>query len=692
MKQKKPKLQKRIICFTIAFTVILAGLGINTAVIQLVRGDKLKAMALEQQTSEKEIMPRRGTIYDRNMKELAVSANVETVVADPTVIAEEKNADQVADTLAPILEMDRNEIYELVTKDSHYVVIKKRIESEPANQIRRYLSGTDENGQKLSEEELTGKNLTGVDLIEDTKRYYPFGDFASHIIGFTGTDNQGLEGLEATYDKYLKGKSGRIIQSGGVSSSPFDYEEYYNAEDGSNLVLTIDETIQHFVEKHLEQAYIDQQVKAGACAIVMNPKNGEILAMATQPSFDLNAPRTLTDPAVLQELEGLEGDEYNKRASEELQKLWRNKAVVDTYEPGSTFKLITCATALETKASTLEDVYSCTGVKIVGGTPIHCWKTSGHGSQTFLQGMVASCNPVLMSVGERIGRDAFYKSFQAFGFRETTDFELPGEAVGSFFEYNNFNTVELATTSFGQGFTVTPLQMVSAVSALVNGGVLYRPHIVKKITDSENVTIEETTPEVIRQPISKETSDAMRYVMEQVIVQSGSTAAVEGYRIGGKSGTSEKQPRGQGNYIASFVAAAPIDDPQIVCLLLLDEPMGDQYYGGQISAPVVAKIMEETLQYYGIEPQYSPEEEEKMETTVPNVVGKTAQEAEKALAGFNLSVRVSGSGQTVSRQDPAEGAHVREGSTVTIYMENEEEGTTTVVVPNVIGKNSSGGQ
>lgn len=682
-------MKQRVVIMTVITSVLLCALGGRTAYLQLVRGPELKQQALDQQTQEKEITPQRGTIYDRNGKELAVSASVETVVADPTAIRKNKNTEDVVQTLSSILDIEQDKIRTILEKNSRFEYVKKRVEAEPANQIRNYISGTDDSGNKLSEEEMQGHDLTGISLLEDTKRYYPYGSFASHVIGFTGADNQGLEGIESIYDKYLKGKSGKIVKAGNNSATaPFEYEKYYNAEDGNNLVLTIDETIQHFVEKNLEQAYIDNKVKNGACVIVQQPQTGEILAMANYPNYDLNNPRQLSNQQLQAELEQLPDEEYNKRMAEELQKMWRNKAVVDTYEPGSTFKLITAAMALEEKVTTLQDTYSCPGYKDVSGTKIRCWKTSGHGTQSFLQGLVASCNPVLMSVGEKIGKEDFYRYYKAFGFRELTGFDMPGEAVGPFHDYDAFNTVELATASFGQGFAITPLQMVTAVSALVNGGILYRPHIVKQIKDSNGNVVEDVQPEIIRQPISKETSEQMKTVMETVVNDSGSKAAVKGYRIGGKSGTSEKQPRGNNKYIGSFVAAAPIDDPQIVVLVILDEPEGESYYGGQTAAPVAGKIVEEILQYYNIEPTYTEAELAAMMTTVPDVTGKTLEEAKNTMTAARLGSRVSGTGATVVSQEPAAGTSLKEYSAVTLYTEGMAAGNAQAAVPDVIGKSA----
>jgi len=654
--------------------------------LQFVCGNELKNMALEQQTKEKEITPRRGTIYDRNGKELAISANVDTVAVDPKRIREEDNGDKVASTLSQVLGMEKDDILKILSKQSRFEYVKKRIDLEQSQKLRVYISGKDENGENLSKEELEKHNLTGVSLVSDTKRFYPYGDLAAQTIGITGTDNQGLEGLEYEYDEYLKGVSGKLVKSDSASGSPsFEYEKFYNAQAGSNLVLTIDETVQRIVEKCLDEAFIENKAAKGGCAIVMNPQTGEILAMATVPDYNLNEGIKITDPIVSAELDKLEGDAYNKAYIEYTSKLKRNKPLVDVYEPGSTFKLLTCAMALEEKATTLEDSYNCPGFYTIGGRNIHCWRTSGHGTLTFLQGMVASCNPTLMQVGLKIGKENFIKNFNLFGFREVTGIDYPGEAIGPFHDVNKFTEVDLAVCSFGQSFQVTPMQMITAISSLINGGTLYKPYLVKEIQSADGQILQTISPQKVRQTISPETSEKMKYVMEQVVIQSGSTVAVKGYRIGGKSGTSEKLPRGSGKYIGSFVGAAPIDDPKIVCMVILDEPMGENYYGGVITAPVAGQIISETLQYYGIEPQYTEKDLAEMDTTVPDITGKAVEDAKTALKGFSLKSVVNGSGAQVLSQEPKAGTKVKNNSTITIYTGSAGE-KLKAKVPDVSGK------
>lgn len=666
--RKKTNTSIRILLSVGILVVCFAILIGRTAYLQFVRGGELRQLALDQQTKENEITPRRGTIYDCNGKELAVSANVDTVVVDPKRIAEEGNSLQVATTLSEVLDVDKDKIYSALEKQSRFEYIKKRISAEESAILRSYISGKDADGNDLPESALKDHNLVGVSLISDTKRYYPYSNLAAQVLGNVGADNQGLEGLEYEYDDYLKGTAGAIVKSDSTVGSPtFEYEEYYNAQSGCDIVLTIDESIQRIVESSLEEAYIENKAAGGGAAIVMDPHTGAILAMASVPTYNLNEPIEITDPETLAKLDSLDGADYNAAYVEATSKIKRNKPSVDVYEPGSTFKLITCAMALEENVTTLEETYNCNGFLSAGGWDISCWKTAGHGPQTFMTGMVNSCNPVLMSVGLKIGREKFYKNFKMFGFRETTGIDYPGEAIGSFHQQEAFTDLDLMVSSFGQSFQVTPLQMITAISSLVNGGTLYKPYLVKEIKSADGQVLESFDPVKIRQTVSPATSEKMKTVLETVVTQSGSTAAVKGYRVGGKSGTSEKQPRGSNKYIGSFVGVAPVDDPKIIVLVILDEPMGENYYGGVITAPVAGKIISETLQYYGIEPQYTEAETDELSSVVPDVVSQSVTDAKQILTNYGLKYVVQGSGEQVLSQDPPSGTPVKSGSSVTLY-------------------------
>ena len=661
------KTKKRMLWIVMAFLSFFILLSLRLAWIQIVRGDEFKTAAFKQQTRDSLISAARGSITDRNGQILAQSATAETVSIVPKEL-EGEDARLVAHTLAEILEMDEEEIYQKATrKDSYYAVVKRRVESDVADRIRE-------------------ANLPGVNLDEDSKRYYPYNDFASHVIGFTGTDGQGLAGIEAVYDDVLQGKQGRIesIKSAQGLDMPYTYQKYVAPEDGENVVLTIDETIQHFAEKYLQEAYEENMLGNGAACIVMDPNTGEILAMAVAPSFDLNDPMTLTE-AFAVNTEGMDEDKAAQARSDALQKMWRNKAVSDSYEPGSTFKVMTASMAFEEGAVKLTDTFVCTGVRHVGGHDIHCWNTRGHGTETFTQAIENSCNPAFMEIGARVGTKNFVKYFQSFGFNAPTGVELPGEASGVFFDANNFNEVNLATSSFGQGFEITPMQMITAVSASVNGGKLMRPHIVKAFTDKDGNVTRTVQPEVVRQVVSEETSKNMRTVLESV-VSSGTAknAYLKGYRVGGKTGTSEKLPRGSGLRIASFIGFAPADNPKVICLVMLDEPNGPAKGGGAIAAPVVGKILLDTLKYLGVEQQFSQEELLKMDISIPEVREMSVSLAQKTLTDLGFQVTVKGNGDKVTDQVPRAGTKMRSDSVVVLYTEGVEN-EKDITVPDVTG-------
>ena len=499
MGEIKTNIRKRtaVTAKIVAFAMLV--LILRLANWQFVRGSEMQTSAIEQQTMDSVVTSKRGIIYDRNGKVLAQSVSVQTVTASPAEVKKSKKAAKTAKKLAELLNMDADEIEKKITKNSMYEIVARKIDNSTAEKIRK-------------------AGLKGIYLIEDSKRTYPYGSLASHVVGFVGTDNQGLAGTEMVYDKYLKGMPGRMISAKSASGTemPYKYEKYINPENGSNLVLTIDEVIQHFVEEELNQAVADYDVENGAACIIMNAKTGEILAMATQPDFDLNQPFELTGD-MQKQLEGLSGDERKTEYNKLLNKLWRNKAVVDGYEPGSTFKPFTGAMALEENLVGQNEHFLCTGAVHVGGHTIHCWKTAGHGSLTFREGFENSCNPVFMALGARVGAKNFYKYFKKFGFTETTGFDLPGEASGTFHSMDRFNDAEIATSSFGQSFIVTPLQLITAYTAITNGGTMVRPHVAKELVDDDGNVIKSFDTQVIRQAISKETADTIRDILEGVV-------------------------------------------------------------------------------------------------------------------------------------------------------------------------------
>ena len=675
MVEIKYNVKKRAPYITLVAVIVFIALICKLAYWQFVKGAELKSSAIQQQTLDSVVSSKRGMITDRNGKVLAQSISVQTVTATPAEVKAAKDSDEIARTLADILNMDVDSVREKITRNSSYEVVARKISNQTAEKIRK-------------------AKLKGIYLVEDSKRTYPYGSLASHVIGFVGTDNQGLDGIEMVYDQYLKGVPGRMISSKSASGTemPFEHEKYINPENGANLVLTIDEVIQHFAEEELKQAVKEYDVRNGASCIIINAKTGEILAMATYPDYDLNAPFELPED-ILKDFKdmyvtagGVEEDseEYNKLYNERLSKLWRNKAVVDSYEPGSTFKPFTAAMALEEDLVRPDEMFNCSGGLHVEDYFIKCWKTGGHGPLSFAQGFENSCNPVFMNLGARVGATKFMEYFKRFGFTEPTGFDLPGEASGTFHTLSNFNDVEIATSSFGQSFIVTPLQLITAYTAITNGGVMVRPHIAKELVDDEGNVIKKFETETIRQAISEETANTIRDILEGVVDNGTSkNAFIRGYRLAGKTGTSEKIPRGNGKYVASFVGFAPANDPEIIGLVMLDEPMGSSHMGGAIAAPTFKNIFDEVLRYMNIEPQYTDEDLIIKDKTVPNVVGLGINELAKAFDGTGLKYNILGSGDKAVDQVPKGGCTLPDGSTVAIYTQKQE--AETVIVPNVKG-------
>ncbi len=689
MKQSRKTQKNRIMILLVFFFICFGALACKTAWIQIVRGEKLSREALQQQTSDMTVSAKRGKIYDRNLKVLASNVSAETMSISPQAFRDsiekrDMSVSRVAKDLAEILDLKAEDVEAKINANQSFSSLKDKVDKDIADEVRRYLEN---------------HKLSGINIVEDVKRFYPYNNLASHIIGFVGKDNQGLEGVENIYDDVLSGVPGRVVttrQSTGLESGTH-YENYIEAQDGNSVVLTIDEVIQGYVEKHLENARIANKLEMGAAAIVMDVNTGEILAMSSKPDYDLNEPFLITDAirqkyeGIDEELKALEGEDYTKRFNEVIQTVRRNKVVVDSYEPGSTFKAMVAAVGLETGAVTMEDTFSCSGSQQVLSERIHCANRNGHGSQTFAQTVQNSCNPGFIQIGQKIGGKNFLTGVRAFGFFEKTGIELPGEAVGAGFTLDNFTELDLATSSFGQSITVTPLQMITAFSAVANGGKLYKPHLIKEIVNSENIVVEKNEPELVRQPISKGTSEIMRGVLESVVSQGGGkNAYLAGYRIAGKTGTSEKIPRGNSKYVASFISFAPADDPKIACLVILDQPeIGMPYYGGIIAAPVVKNIMEETLQYLGVQPRYSESEKAFVDIEVPDLSGKTKGEASTILAEAGFKLRIKGDeSQVIVDQIPKAYTRLPSGSTVVAYTKNTKA-ERTVTVPNVIGESAS---
>ncbi len=654
-------MKKRLIFLMFAFSVLIVALTVRVGWIQIVKGAWFQEQAYQQQNRDREITPRRGTILDRNMKALAISATVERIVINPQDFKklEESKKEEIADKLSQILELNKEEVLKKIKKNVSYEVIKKQVEKEVGNKVREWIEKD---------------NIVGIYIDEDTKRYYPQNNLASHVIGFTGADNQGLDGIEKIMERYLKGVPGKILSETDASGRyvPFSEEKRINPQDGLNVVLTIDENIQYFASNALDKAISDNKVLNGAVAIVMDPRNGDILAMVSKPDFDLNNPRSAPPGEDPENWNGYSGEGVNKLTKT----VWRNKCVVDTYEPGSTFKAITSAAGLEegvVTPDTMTDDYTIN----VSGHNINCWKPNGHGVETFREAVYHSCNPAFVKVSQALGLDSFYKYIKAFGFYDSTGILLPGEARSQF--HPKPTEIDMAVASFGQRFQISPIQLISAYGAIANGGKLMKPRIVKELTDSDGNVVEKYEPETVRNVISQKTSETLRDILEGVVgdeAGGGKNAYVKGYRVAGKTGTSETKQ--DGVYIASFSAIAPADNPVICVLVALDNPTGDSYYGGVIAAPVAGKIVEDTLNYLGVERRYNEKDLEMMaeEVIVPDIRDKTVEEAKKILKEKGLEWKIEGDNKAndaiVKLQTPRSGARIAKKSVVITYTYTPE--------------------
>ena len=645
------------------FSVVLANVGY----IAVVNNDFYQNKATQQQLRDVTVNANRGTIYDCNMNVLAQSVTVWTVFISPADIEDDEERETICSGLSEILGVDRDTIYQKSQKSNYYEVIARKIDKDKADKVRQFVTDT---------------GVGAVHLIEDTKRSYPYGNFASTVIGFTGDDNQGLYGIEAEYDEELSGTPGRIVAAKNAKGTdmPFQYEKYYAPQDGNSLVLTIDEVIQHFLEQALEDTVATHLVENRAAGIVMDVNTGEILAMATKPDFDLNDPFTIADSATLEAINALPEDQRKEALSNARELQWKNKAITELYEPGSVFKVVTGSAALEEKTVSLETTFNCSGSIRVPGyeRPIKCWKTSGHGVQNFIQAMVNSCNPAFVAVGSSLGAETFCDYVRAFGFMERTGIDLPGEADSIVYNADQMGPVELASCSFGQSNKITPIQMITAIAAAVNGGKVVEPHVVKQILDQDGNVVKTVDTTVKRQVLSEETSATMRSVLEQVVKDNGN-AYIPGYRIGGKSGTAQKLDSNDDTaYISSFTAFAPADDPQIAILVIVDTPRDGQIYGSAVATPAVTDILKQTLPYIGVQEKFTEEELAKLEVSLPNLVDSDVLTAKSKLAGIGLDARVIGNGNTVLKQVPARGSSVPSGSKILLYTEDVPEEMTTV--------------
>lgn len=705
----------------LVLTAVLVFLGFGAAAgslfyWQIVRGEDMSSAALNQSLHSTTLPAMRGTIYDATgTKVLAQSASVWTVVLEPAYLYDDEDLRRtVSNGLAPILGLDAEDIYEKTGDgSSYYTVLKRQVETETRDQINKFLADN--------------KIESGIRLIDDYKRYYPYGTVASNILGFTGTDGQGLGGVETYYDEELSGTEGRLISARNAwnTDMPFEYEQYVEAEDGHSLVLTIDETVQSILEKYLAEGLQTYMVQNGAVAVLMDVDTGAILGMATNPYYDPNDPFTVLDETLLDKVRAdMEEDIEDELALAEasgdqdaieeltidedavynqaLNLQWRNKAVSDTYYPGSVYKMCVGAMALEEGVVTLDSTFTCTGNMPVEGVEggINCWKREGHGLETFAAGIYNSCNPWMIHIGQLLGADTFCKYREAFGMTESTGIDLPGEAATMYHAYEDMVPADLAVESFGQNFAITAVHMITAASAIANGGYLVQPHVVDRILDSDGNIVSTADTSYRRQVISEETSRAIIDIL-QYNAESGSATGgyVAGYRIAGKTGTTEKIADWNASnsdvktYIASYCGFAPAEDPKYALLVFFDEPNWEENGvgngGNAVAGPIFAKIMEEVLPYLGVEAQYNEEEAELLDTTAPSVTGMTLDQAYAVLEEAGLSYTVLGDESdgsiAVTQQVPASGTAVPKDGQVVLYTSGYDEASTLVTVPDFTG-------
>lgn len=658
MKKIKLLSKKRLVIVLVLACLLFLALIFRTGYLQLVKGEWLTTKATDQQTREIPIEPKRGTIYDKNMKELAVSVTKYTVWCKPVEVKEKENT---AKQVSEILGKEYDDVHKLISKKNMALVkIERWIDDDKAKQIRE-------------------AKIPGIWVAEDNQRYYPYGNFAPYVLGHTSADSEGIAGIEMKYNKHLKGTSGKLIVSTDASGReiPRGMEKYYEPTQGKGVVLSIDEVIQHYTEKAVQKAYELNNAKR-VSVIAMDIKTGGILSLASKPDYDPNDSRTPIYPYYEEELEKYDDKDKLKG----YYQMWRNPLISDTYEPGSTFKLITSSAGLEENVIRDNEKFICTGSVTVGGRRIKCWRHyRPHGEQSFAQGVQNSCNPVFVEVASRLGVSKMYDYIEAFGFTEKTGIDLPGEAKGILYNEKSVGPVELATMSFGQSISVTPVQLITAISSIANDGKLMQPTMVKAYTDNKGNIIEEVKPKVVRQVISEDTSKKLMKIAESVVSKGGGKIAyLPGYRLAGKTGTAQKVIDGryaQGKYICSFIGIAPADDPQIAILAIVDEPIGVSAFGSTTAGPIIKEIMSDALPYLGVEPKYTEEEKkelEKVKVKVPDVRNLSIEEATKVLEEAKLSDNIDtdtkiDKGTKVKDMFPKPGVNVDEGSTIMLYFE-----------------------
>lgn len=684
-------LSRTLIVATMCGIVAFLLLGMQLFKVMIIQHDYYEKLAVSNQTRETTVNATRGTIYDSKGAVLAISASAENIFISPYEINKyDEDINLIANFLSDLLGVDRESIIEK-SKDVEYwyKTIATAQPSEITDQVREFKKAN---------------NIVGVHLETTSKRYYPNENLACHIIGFTGTDGDGLEGIERLYDSYLQGTDGSIIRlkaEDGSNMPLSNYEYYFDAQNGCDVTLTIDSTIQFILEKHLDQAIEDYNIQNGGCGIVMNINTGEIYGMASRGDYDLNNYLAVSEETQAKLDLITDEDEYLKALGSAQLEQWRNTAVSNTYEPGSVFKILTMAMALEEGVADLNSHYNCSGsIQVLGrkaDDPVKCWRTTGHGTQTLTEAAQHSCNCAFVKIGIDVGAELFYKYCESFGLFDETNIDLMGEGDSIWWPedvfYDKTNLSQLAAASFGQTFNVTPIQMISAVAAACNGGELLEPFVVKEISNSDGDVVYAKDKTVVRNVLSEETSAKVCAILEQVVGGEGGTgsnAYVTGYRVGGKTGTTTKTTiQVESNikeYMVSFCGVAPTDDPEVICLIILDNPArgGTYISGGQMAAPVVGNVLSEVLPYLGVAPVYTENEKAYINVQMDYVIGSSVQDAKAQLEKSGFKVRISGNGSTVTGQMPHANASVITGSEVVVYTESETP-ENTVTVPDLYG-------
>ncbi len=672
---------------TAILILLILVLGFGAAVLRLtylttVQSSELQESAVDLQLADTTVSAKRGTIYDANGNVLAESASVWQVVMSPVNFKNDKQRQAAAKGLSEIFDLEYNDVLDDTKQQSHYVVVKRRVESDEREKVLELIDTLKKD-----------YSCSGViQLLDDYKRYYPKNSLASSVIGFTGSDDQGLEGIEYEYDSYLSGTPGRIItaQNARGTDMPFRYEQNVESEDGNNVYLTIDETIQSICEKYMQKGVEDNNVLNKGVCIAMDVNTGAILAMVTTDGYDLNNPYELS----AKDKKKIKSTAKSKQAEAEsaaLSNMWRNKAVADTYMPGSVFKMCVASAALEENLVNEKTSFTCTGSIEVEGETIHCSNIAGHGTQNFVEVISNSCNPAFIQIGQMLGAGKFRQYYQGFGFSDKTGIDLPGEAEDSFWKEGKMGGVDLAVASFGQNFTITPIQMITACAAVSNGGYVVQPHVVSKITDSKGNVIKTVDKKVKRQVISDDTSKKMNEYLEYNTERQGAAAGyISGYKVAGKTGTTEKrgvtkfESSFSEDYISSFCGYAPADDPQIAMLVFFDTPDGDAYYGSQVSSPVFINIMSEVLPYLDVKTSYTDEELGYVDASAGDYTGVSVDEAKTAVEADGFTATVKGNGSTVISQIPTVSSGLQKGGSIVLYTDSDSQ-SETVSVPSLIG-------